>query len=150
MVDANWIGQGGGQHKMLGVMRDGKQAMWMDFRGIGTGTLRWSIDQKQGQSLGQRWLHSNVGNATLQRGRVHFFELYIKVSSSPGVPDGIIRGWLDGQLVHSHTDVITSDGTVGNHMNNVKWDPIWGGSQGCLPAGHEQGMWLDDLYVSGR
>jgi hypothetical protein len=59
--------------------------------------------------------------------------------------DGVVRGWVDGNLVVEKTDVIlrTTD-FPGMKFNQFLLTPYFG--PGLLP--HEQTLWIDELAVS--
>ena len=50
---------------------------------------------------GEDWWWSNA----LQTGRWHAVKLYVRVNT-PGRPDGVTRGWIDGRLVLDRRDVL--------------------------------------------
>ncbi len=59
-------------------------------------------------------------------------------------PDGIVRGWFDGQLVIEHTDVILrSTDFPRMQFNQLLVAPYFG--PGLLP--HPQKLWIDELAV---
>ena len=62
-------------------------------------------------------------------------------------PDGIVRGWLDGQLVIDHTDVILRSTDFPNmKFNQFLMAPYFG--PGLLP--HAQKLWIDELAVGTK
>lgn len=80
----------------------------------------------------------------------HCVEAYFKLNSldlnsdSP-VPDGIVRGWFDGELVIEHTDVILRSTDFPNmKFNHFLMAPYFG--PGLLP--HAQKLWIDELVVA--
>jgi hypothetical protein len=61
--------------------------------------------------------------------------------------DGIVRGWVDGQLVVDRTDVVLrSTDFPKMKINQFLLLPYFG--RGLLP--HEQTLWIDDLTVAER
>ena len=59
-------------------------------------------------------------------------------------PDGIVRGWFDGELVVEHTDVILRSTDFSQmKINQFLMAPYFG--PGLLP--HAQKLWIDELAV---
>jgi hypothetical protein len=84
-----------------------------------------------------------------QDDRWHCVEAYFKLNTldlERGRPnrDGIVRGWLDGQLVIEHTDVVLrSPDFPDMKFNQLLMAPYFG--PGLLP--HPQKLWIDELAV---
>ena len=79
----------------------------------------------------------------------HCIEAYFKLNTldmdndSPN-PDGIVRGWFDGELVIDNTDVILrSTDFPDMKINQFLMAPYFG--PGLLP--HAQRLWIDELVV---
>jgi hypothetical protein len=68
-------------------------------------------------------------HARLQAGQWHHIELYQKLNT-PGVKDGILRGWLDGQLVAEDTDGagVRDEGQNNTRINYLYFSTFFGGS----------------------
>jgi hypothetical protein len=82
----------------------------------------------------------------------HCIEAYFKLNTldmendHPN-PDGIIRGWFDGELVIEHTDVILrSTDFPEMKINQFLMAPYFG--PGLLP--HAQKLWIDELAVGTK
>jgi hypothetical protein len=78
----------------------------------------------------------------------------MKAQSAAGVPDGILRIWVDGVLRLEKLDAnFLASGTPG--FTGFEWYPYWGGSAanksdfGLAPGDFD---WLryGELYVSGK
>jgi hypothetical protein len=62
-------------------------------------------------------------------------------------PDGIVRGWFDGELVVDRTDVVLRSTDFPNmRFNQFLVAPYFG--DGLLP--HAQKLWIDELVVSTK
>ena len=82
----------------------------------------------------------------------HCIEAYFKLNTldmendRPN-PDGIVRGWFDGELVVAHTDVILrSTDFPEMKINQFLMAPYFG--PGLLP--HAQKLWIDELSVGTK
>jgi hypothetical protein len=81
--------------------------------------------------------------------RWHLVESYFKLNSldpakDRAVPDGVVRGWVDGKLVVDRSDVILrSPDFPRMKFNQVLVTPYFG--PGLLP--HAQTLWIDELAV---
>ncbi|NOY37296.1 MAG: hypothetical protein GXO83_06940 [Chlorobi bacterium] len=82
----------------------------------------------------------------------HCIEAYFKLNTldmendRPN-PDGIVRGWFDGELVIEHTDVILrSTDFPEMKINQFLMAPYFG--PGLLP--HAQKLWIDELAVGTK
>jgi hypothetical protein len=71
--------------------------------------------------------YANVGSATGQAlpGVWHRVEIYVKNSTPLGSGNGILKFWLDGQLIGSYTNVAMPAGTAWNQFEHT---PTWGGT----------------------
>lgn len=112
------------------------------------GEMQLGINQKEmtcGQPAVSRVTRSG---ARFTLGQVHRFEVYAKMNSAPGASDGIVRLYLDGNLVAQRTDVVwyTDSGWTARSFVGLKWFPSIGGrTDGNDPA---QDFWIDDFYIS--
>src|SRR3989442_1589089 len=81
------------------------------------------------------------------KGDWHFVEAYFQLNSIQngiGVPDGIVRHWVDGQLVIEHTNVLFRTGAHPTMMfNQLLIGPYIGSGS---PV--DQFMWVDNLTVA--
>jgi hypothetical protein len=136
--------------KMIGILQVSVEPFaWIRASGDGP-ALQFDMNQRTyqtGQQAESTIRRPNVGNKPVQAGQVHFYEVYLKMNT-PGVPDGIIKMWLDGVLLHDHRDVVwVADAAFPfKAFAGIKWDPTIGGRS---PAPEQWGR-FDELYVSGR
>jgi hypothetical protein len=66
----------------------------------------------------------NMSSGQALPGVWHRAEVYVRNSSPLGTANGVVRWWLDGQLVGSYTNVIMPAGTA---WNQFELTPTWGG-----------------------
>jgi len=66
----------------------------------------------------------NMSSGQALPGTWHRAEVYVRNSSPLGTANGVVRWWLDGQLVGSYTNVIMPAGTA---WNQFELTPTWGG-----------------------
>jgi len=87
-------------------------------------------DKPHAFPCGEDWWWSNA----LQTGRWHAVKLYVRVNT-PGQPDGVTRGWIDGRLVLDRRDVLfrymSSDSYA---VTRVSASTFAGGSDAALFA----------------
>jgi hypothetical protein len=84
------------------------------------------------------------GTFAIEDDRWYQFELYEKMSSGWGVADGVLKVWLDGELILSDDAYVTYDTWV----SELHWNPVWGGSGGVKPK--DEYYWYDGIYASAR
>lgn len=91
-------------------------------------------------------------NAVFKEGVWYCVEAYFKLNSldlAKDVPneDGIVRGWVDGELVVERTDVVLRSTDFPNmKFNQFLLAPYFG--PGLLP--HPQKLWIDELLVARK
>jgi hypothetical protein len=87
-----------------------------------------------------------------QEGVWHCVEAYFKLNSldlAKDAPneDGIVRGWVDGELVVERTDVVLRSTDFPNmKFNQFLLAPYFG--PGLLP--HPQKLWIDEMLVARK
>jgi Bacterial Ig-like domain (group 2)/Fibronectin type III domain len=83
------------------------------------------------------------------KGDWHEVEAYFQMNSivdGKGVPDGVVRYWVDGKLVIEHTDVLLRTGARPNQKFNQFMIGYYIGDGSPV----DQAVWIDDITVSGR
>lgn len=106
-----------------------------------TGFYCYHVDQKG--RYGSDWRWEEEGRGHLENDRWYCVEHYVKLNT-PGGHDGILRGWIDGQLAFEKTDIRFRDTT------DLKVEAVWmcvyhGGGK---PAPADMHLYIDDLVVS--
>jgi len=75
----------------------------------------------------------------------HCLEFYVKMNSAPGVPDGVHKAWLDGNLIFETTDLAWAD----NGATGALWNQVMiGGNNYNYYDGGEQWYAIDDVVIS--
>ena len=116
------------------VVREGETQVYFytyhaDMDGEYGSNLLWNIEDR----------------GSLQNGRWYCIETYVKMNT-PGKNDGILRGWVDGELAMEKTDLRFRD------IPELKVEQFWmnlyyGGSQ---PTPQEMEIYLDNVALSSR
>jgi hypothetical protein len=98
--------------------------------------------------IGTKDYHSNTGyDPTVQRNRWYWIEVYAKMNT-PGQEDGVIKVWLDDQLVMHHANIpYRSADEADVYFGRFQHNPIWGGvsDQQVL---NDQYLWMDYTVIS--
>jgi hypothetical protein len=87
-----------------------------------------------------------IGSAgMLENGRWYHYEQYFKMNT-PGVADGIMRGWIDGVLSYEKMNTLFRD--VGHDDLQVKtiWLDIFAGGSGTMASTSE--VYIDELVLA--
>lgn len=90
-----------------------------------------------------RWDADYYG-AVINRGEWTEIENYVRVNT-PGEPDGIIRGWVNGELVFEKTDMrFRAEGYKQYDIREIMWHVYHGGAD---PSPVDQHIYFKDLEV---
>jgi hypothetical protein len=87
----------------------------------------------------------------VRRGQWQQFEFVLRCNSAPGVPDGSMEMWVDGQKTFQE---FATDWTLKSRPNRpcsmhvLNWNPTFGGGGKAVP--HDQWQRVDRIYISGR
>ena len=91
------------------------------------------------------WLRPNIAEIPVTLGVWHRIE-WLVIEGSPGDPaGGIVRWWLDGTLVGSHTGVRLAEGP----MTEFRLAPVWGGAE-PVPKRTSDHFFFDHTRLSVR
>ncbi len=99
---------------------------------------------------GTGWFDPNTGaNATVTAGSGwHRIEFYLKTSTTKTSRDGIVRWWLDGNMVGNYSGVNLSPGGLQDFQINHAWDGSGScATRDCSKSWHH---YWDHLYISVR
>lgn len=96
-------------------------------------------------TLGTKVFYPNQGNARFQNGQWYCVELHIQ-HNTPGVADGLIEAWKDGQQILYYPNLKLREATqIGNHDPNRKF------TINRLYAQYGQGeMYFDSMAVGNQ
>jgi hypothetical protein len=110
--------------------------------GSGTEDLEYRIALQNVDPLEIRThLAANIGGPIIiPRGHQHKTKIEAEfVANTPNALDGIVKVWINGTLRIDYSDVgILQTGEAAAYWNQVKWDPIYGGGGGIVPADMDQ------------
>jgi len=95
-----------------------------------------------GDDPGSRGLFPNVGGGGISLGQWYRVEVYLKHSTTPTSRNGIVRWWLNGVLVGSHTSVNFSSGP----WTEFQLNPTWGGTG--QTKSQTDYYWYDHVHLS--
>ncbi len=116
----------------------------------GTTTFRLAVNFQGTPDNGRGFYFATAPASALERNRWYVIETLLVMNSSPGVPDGVFRLWVDGTLVLQRANVqyVRTD-TGANTWAALHVSPTFGGSSGI--ANSRDFYWdLGSAYVSGR
>jgi MYXO-CTERM domain-containing protein len=95
-------------------------------------------------AYGSSWVWNIGYNALIQQGRWYCVDEHVRVNSSPGTHDGVLRAWINGRLAFEKTDILFRQ-SLELHVGEV-WYNIYHG--GTAPAPHDMYLYLDNLVVA--
>jgi hypothetical protein len=106
-----------------------------------TGFYCYHVDMRG--RYGSHWLWDEGKRGRLANNRWYCIEQYAKMNT-PGATDGILRGWVDGELAFEKTDVRMRD------VPELKIETVWlnvyfGGTE---PAKSEHHLYIDDVVIA--
>lgn len=145
-LSPNWVGHRSGVNKILHFWIADRNRAIISATGSGSGRLTPQFrlqalaDAKSARNLGIR------SGRSIERGRWQRVELII-ASNTPGIPNGRVQWWVDGQLAGDFSQLPFVGPGEDADWRRVSWNPTWGGTGGAILA--EQFMDIDDLYISG-
>ena len=95
-----------------------------------------------GGTYGDHWVWDSGGFRGLENNRWYRIEQYAKMNT-PGRNDGVLRGWVDDQLVFDKTDVRMRDD------DKLKIETIWINVYlgGTWSARQDQHLFIDDVTI---
>lgn len=163
-TNADFIGLCNNGNKMLFLRRpdiDNNFLLWQGLPGAPK-TLKWDMQATYdncghpgeygmcySKGDGTGWFEPNVSSGTVSAGSGwHKIELYLKSSTTTTSRDGILRWWLDGQLVGNYPTVNMSPGGFQDFEINHTWD----GSSCLVPPNRDMTKawhhYWDHLHIS--
>ncbi len=94
-------------------------------------------------------LQANAGSGALTRNQWYDVEVVLEMNSAYGVPDGVFKVWLNGNLVMNYADIkYLRDSTNAYVWDVLHVNPTWGGQGGTI--NQTQYLYFDHFYVGGR
>jgi hypothetical protein len=94
-------------------------------------------------SYGSNWVWDRDDLGFLQNNRWYCIEQYVKLNT-PGEPDGVLRGWVDGKLAFEKTDVRF------RAVDTLKVEAVWINVYlgGTWTAEGDHHLYLDEVAIS--
>jgi uncharacterized protein YjdB len=89
------------------------------------------------------WLRPNTATGVVNMGGWHRIEWLVEYNT-PGNANGVVKWWIDGQLVGDYRDVTFPSGG----LEEYKLSPTWGGVEGTKTR--TDYFWFDHVVISGR
>lgn len=122
-VSNPWHGHASGVNKIQFIYLAGSADVAMVMYGIEGGRYELRV-LPQWQEHTASWLTSNAAERPVTLGEWHRIEWHLKYESSYGAGDGIIRWWLDGDLLGSYSNVRFPNDAG---FTEYQISPTWGG-----------------------
>ncbi len=94
--------------------------------------------------IGSSWLAPNVNQVAVTLGTWHRIEWLVSEDATTSPPTGIVRWWLDGQLIGDYTGVPFPAAPIVDY----KISPTWGGAGDTKTE--TDYFWFDHTHLSGR
>lgn len=135
-MDPNFVGTGSQLNKIVAFWLSNGDGYWLEAAsGVstsgpfypqwsltgGTGVSNCHLSAGYGDCPGT-WLLPGQSNPTITKGVWHRMEVYGKKSATASSRDGILRWWMDGQLLGSYTNV-----NFGGSLTTIFFTPAWAG-----------------------
>lgn len=94
-------------------------------------------------------LRGNVDQATqLRRGQWHHLEIFIDLGTAAQA-NGVLRFWLDGQLIGDFIDIAFLPATEVPRFTQVQIAPVWGGGTDTVTVPNGFTLRYDHMRISG-
>jgi hypothetical protein len=138
-----WQGNDANTNKIEYVFTNGNGSIVLEMYGRPAGPFELRVYPSFSTSSGV-WLVPNVNHIPVTLGQWHRIEWLLVYNTTTNPANGIVRWWLDGQLIGDYSDVLYP--TEGLYQYKVA--PVWGGIGG--PKTETDYYWYDHLHLSGR
>jgi len=121
-------------------------ALWLEI--YGTAQPFWVSLVNQFSGCPSIRIAPNVAQTPIRAGEWHRYEMSLKLASSGGASDGVLKVWVDGTLNVSRTDVCTLGASSGARVESVRLSGLWGGVADSKTE--TDYLWYDHTHVSGH
>ncbi len=121
-------------------------ALWLEI--YGTAQPFWVSLVNQFSGCPSIRIAPNVAQTPIRAGEWHRYEMSLKLASSGGASDGVLKVWVDGTLNVSRTDVCTLGASSGARVESVRLSGLWGGVADSKTE--TDYLWYDHTRVSGH
>lgn len=109
----------------------------------GIGSYVYSADMKG--TYGSTWGWNLGPTGMLEKNRWYSIEQHVRLNT-PGRPDGVLRAWVDGQLVFERTDIRFRD--VPDLKIETLWMNVYHG--GTTRAPQDMTLYIDNLVIASE
>jgi Big-like domain-containing protein len=138
-----WQGHNSNVNKIQYVFTNGSGSAFLAMYGPPGGPWELRVFPQFTTSNGQ-WLTPNVSNVPVTVGVWHRLEWLLVENTTTNPANGIVRWWMDGQLIGDYGSVSFPQEALGY----VKIAPVWGGV-GDVKTELDY-FWYDQVHLSGR
>ena len=143
-ASAGWQGHDSNVNKIQFLFPpDGNGDLYMCFYGPPGGPYALRVNLQLVGADTRDWLRPNVGTGEVTMGEWHRIEWLVD-EGTPGVANGLVRWWLDGQLVGDYRDVLFPNLL----LDNYKVAPTWGGMGGVKTQ--DDYTWYDHVFIATK
>ena len=110
---------------------------------IGFGTYAYHAEMSGDFGDGWEWMIAGLG--LLERNRWYCVEQSLRLNT-PGVSDGLFRGWIDGRPAFEKTDARIRD------TDSLKIERVWMNVYygGITPAPSDMHLYIDNVVIARR
>jgi Big-like domain-containing protein len=138
-----WQGHNSNSNKIQYVFTNANGSITMVMYGTPGGPYEMRVFPQFSTSNGQ-WLVPNVNQIPVTLGEWHRLEWLLSYNTTTNPPNGIVRWWMDGNLLGDYTDILFPT----EALQYYKIAPVWGGV-GDIKTELDYYLY-DHVYVSGR
>jgi hypothetical protein len=139
-----WQGDASNVNKLEFVMAaNGGGGMYLCMYGPPSGPFELRVANQLTGGDSRGWLTPNRSRVSVALGAWHHVEWQVSFASAPGRNDGVVRWWLDGQLIGEYTDFVTPATTLVEYQLS----PTFGGAAGTKIE--TDYFWVDHIVLRG-
>jgi len=143
-ANAGWQGHESNVNKLQFLFpTSGGGDMYMTAYGPPGGPFELRVNLQFIGADGRSWLRPNVGSGIVSMGDWHRIEWLVEYNTNGA--NGIVRWWMDGQLIGDYRDVVFPSGG----FEEYKLSPTWGGMGGIAKQQTDY-FWFDHVTISSR
>jgi|GEM_PF-2203345 len=114
------------------------------FQSDSNGRLRWYVYHHRMQTN----FGDNLGWGGFQLLTNQWYTITFRVVlNTPGVENGILQVWIDGQLVDSRTGLLFRTNSSPQSINQQSISTFMGGNDASFAPNRTQHMWMDNFFV---
>jgi len=138
-----WQGHPSNVNKIQFLFPSGAGDMTMVMYGSPGGPYELRVIP-QFPNIPSTWMVPNVNRVPVTLGQWHRIEWLVVYNTTNDPPNGIVRWWLDGQLIGDYWNAQFPN----DPLSVYKVSPTWGGTGGA--KSETDYYWYDHIHISGR